>query len=240
MRSVVQLHSVTVSHRDAFALKEISMTVDAGEFVTVIGPNGAGKTTLLRVVNGLQQISGGSVLVMGINLNHHNGAGIRKRIGYVPQIVTVDPRLPISVREVVMMGRYGRIGILREPDGEDRKVVQDVIQLVGTSTLADRPIGHLSGGEQQKVAIARALAQQPHLLLLDEPTANLDLAAQKDITQLVDRIYAREGLTVILVTHLIDRIPESCSRVILLKDGRLKVDGEPSKVLTEENLSSLY
>jgi len=179
MRSVVQLHSVTVSHRDAFALKEISMTVDAGEFVTVIGPNGAGKTTLLRVVNGLQQISGGSVLVMGINLNHHNGAGIRKRIGYVPQIVTVDPRLPISVREVVMMGRYGRIGILREPDGEDRKVVQDVIQLVGTSTLADRPIPQwaivnlLEGGpteaehEQHAIGVRVILARDSRQVVVE-------------------------------------------------------------------------
>jgi len=240
VKPAVELRNVSISHGKQFVLKEISLKINKGEFVAVIGPNGAGKTTLLKMINGLQEISAGFVNVMGFSVNHRNAHVIRKRIGYVPQIVSIDPRLPISVEEVVMMGRYGTMGILKRPGSRDREVVEKVMELTGTASLASRPIGHLSGGEQQKVAIARALAQQPGLLLLDEPTTNLDLAAQKDITQLVGRIYAQEELTILLVTHLIDRIPPSCSRAVLMKDGCLTTDGKPEAVLTEENLSSLY
>jgi ABC-type cobalamin/Fe3+-siderophores transport system ATPase subunit len=240
MKPAVELRNVSVRHGNQTVLKEISLTINEGEFVTVVGPNGAGKTTLLKMINGLQETSAGLVNVMGCNVNHHNGHVVRKRIGYVPQIVSIDPRLPISVQEVVMMGRFGRMGVLRRPGGTDREVVDGVMELTGTGSLASRPIGHLSGGEQQKVAIARALAQQPELLLLDEPTANLDLAAQRDIAQLVGQIYAQEELTIVLVTHFIDRIPPSCSRAVLMKGGCLTKDGKPETVLTEENLSSLY
>lgn len=240
MRPIAKLNDVSISHPGGFALKRIFLTINEGEFVAVMGPNGAGKTTFLKVINGLQRITAGSVDVMGVSVNHHNGHVVRKRIGYVPQIVSVDPRLPISVQEVVMMGRYGRMGIMRRPGRRDRQVAEEVMELTGIRGLAKRPIGHLSGGEQQKVAIARALAQQPELLLLDEPTTNLDLAAQKDIARLVEEIYGKEDLTIILVTHLIDRIPLSCSRVVLMKDSSLLEDGNPEAILTEENLSSLY
>ncbi|RKY70307.1 MAG: ABC transporter ATP-binding protein, partial [Candidatus Latescibacterota bacterium] len=166
----VELEKVTVSYRENVALKEVTLRIKEGEFLAVIGPNGAGKTTLLTTINGLGKVISGTVRVFGRELSRWNVLKIRKEIGYVPQELPIDPRSPVSVREAVMIGRAGRIGLLRRPGREDINLVESVMELTGIKHLAERPIGHLSGGERQKVSIARALAQEPKILLLDEPT----------------------------------------------------------------------
>ncbi len=169
----VEIREAVVSYREDVALRGVSLAVRRGEFVGIIGPNGAGKTTLLTLINGLATLLQGEVSVLGERLNRRSAGRIRTRVGYVPQSHNVDPRLPISVREVAMIGRYGRLGLLRRPGPTDRQVVASMLRLVGMDHLADRPIGHLSGGQQQRVAIARALAQEPEILALDEPTVGL-------------------------------------------------------------------
>jgi len=237
---VIQIEGAVVSYREEVALRAVSLGVRRGEFVGIIGPNGAGKTTLLTVVNGLGRLIEGRVRVLGRPLSRKDAPWIRARVGYVAQVQDIDPRMPVSVREVVMMGRSGRLGLLRRPNRTDWKVVEQMIGLVRMSHLADRPIGHLSGGEQQKVAIARALAQEPHLFLLDEPTANLDWRAQREILTLVKRIHSSQQLTTLFVTHDLNTLPRACDRVVLMKGGKIWQEGEPKAMLREEILSELY
>jgi ABC-type cobalamin/Fe3+-siderophores transport system ATPase subunit len=158
----------------------------------------------------------------------------------VAQAQNIDPRLPVSVRDAVMIGRYGLLGLFKRPGKNDWTIVDQVLELVGMSRLADRPIGHLSGGEQQKVAIARCLAQEPEIFLLDEPTVSLDWKAQADILQLVKLIHNSRHLTTIFVTHDLSALPTACNRVVLMKEGIIWGQGTPEAMLTDINLSKVY
>ena len=238
--TVINIKNAVVSYREDVALRNVSFKVKAGEFVGIVGPNGAGKTTLLTVVNGLGHLLHGRVWVLGHQLTRGNGHFLRKRVGYVAQVQNIDPRMPMNVREVVMIGRYGLLGLLRRPGKHDWKIVDDVLELVGMTHLARRPIGHLSGGEQQRVAIARCLAQEPELFLLDEPTASLDWKAKTDIMELVKLIHDSWHLTTLFVTHDLSSLPFACDRVVLMKDGLIWGEGSPEEVLTDDKLSQLY
>jgi ABC-type cobalamin/Fe3+-siderophores transport system ATPase subunit len=214
--------------------------VTAGEFVGIVGPNGAGKTTLLTVINGLGTPASGRVRVLGQTLKPGNGHGLRKRVGYVAQLQNIDPRMPMNVREVAMMGRYGRLGLFHRPGQHDWEIVDEMLELVGMSHLAGRPIGHLSGGEQQRVAIARCLAQEPDICLLDEPTASLDWRAKTEILELVKRIHYVRQLTTLFVTHDLGALPLACDRVVLMQGGLIRAQGAPQDVISDETLAELY
>ena len=238
--TVIDIESAVVSYREDVALRGVSLRVQPGDFVGIIGPNGAGKTTILTIINGMGKLLHGRVRVLGHYLTPGNGHSLRKRVGYVPQVHNIDPRMPMSVREVVMIGRYGILGFLRRPNGHDWKIVDDMLELVGMTHLAQRPIGHLSGGEQQRVAIARCLVQEPEIFLLDEPTASLDWRAKTDILELVKLIHNSRKLTTLFVTHDLSSLPIACDRVILMKDGLIWREGSPGGLLTDDNLSRLY
>jgi ABC-type Mn2+/Zn2+ transport system ATPase subunit len=235
----IRLEKAVVSYHDSIALRGISLSVYPGEFVAVIGPNGAGKTTLLTIINGLTRLTRGQIEVLGqpVNGHHHE---IRRKVGYVAQTETIDRRMPLSVREAVMIGRYGTIGLLKRPSRQDWSLVDRALEMVGMTRLASRPIGHLSGGEQQRTAIARCLAQEPAIFLLDEPTASLDWKAQTEILELVRRIHNEQKLTTLFVTHDLDTLPHTCDRVVLMKDGLVIGDGAPDTLVSVENLSRLY
>jgi ABC-type Mn2+/Zn2+ transport system ATPase subunit len=237
---VIDLENATVVYRNSYALRGVSLKVGAGEFVGIIGPNGAGKTTLLTVINGLTRLTGGECRVLGRDLSSGDGRSLRKAVGYVAQLESVDRRMPMTVRDVAALGRYGRLGFLRRPGPGDSAVVDEMLGLVGMRALADRPIGQLSGGEQQRVAIARCLAQEPQLFLLDEPTASLDWKAQSEILELVKRIHRERRVTTLFVTHDIDALPHTCDRVVLMKKGLVVGDGAPDSLISTENLSRLY
>jgi ABC-type Mn2+/Zn2+ transport system ATPase subunit len=237
---VIQIENAVVSFRESVALRGVSLSISQSEFVAIVGPNGAGKTTLLTVINGLAHLLQGRVQVLGKQMDGRVRHQLRKKVGYVAQVEIIDRRMPISVREVVMIGRYGLLGLLRRPSNHDWLLVDEALELVGMTHLASRPIGNLSGGEQQRVAIARCLAQEPNIFLLDEPTASLDWKAQTEILELVKRIHDERHLTTLFVTHDIDALPHTCDRVVLVKDGLIVGDGSPAKLISTESLSRLY
>jgi ABC-type cobalamin/Fe3+-siderophores transport system ATPase subunit len=240
INEIIQIDDAIVSYRENVALNGISLLIKAGEFVGVIGPNGAGKTTLLTLVNGLGRLVSGSVTVLGKPVNGSNRHELRKQVGYVAQVEIIDKRMPMSVREVVMLGRYGLLGLFRRPGKTDWTIVDETIEMVGLASLANRPIGHLSGGEQQRVSIARCLAQEPKIFLLDEPTASLDWKAQTEILEMVKRVHDERHLTTLFVTHDLDALPHTCDRVVLMRDGLIVGDGSPDKLISTESLSDLY
>lgn len=237
---IVSIQHVSVSFRENIALRDISVDIEEGAFVSVIGPNGAGKTTLITVINGLGNIRSGSVTVCGQALTRKNARTLRKSIGYVPQHVNIDVRSPISVREAVSIGRYGKNGLMRRWTAQDEAMVREAMHTVGIDHLAAKPIGHLSGGEHQKVSIARALAQEPRIILLDEPTSNLDPKSQDDVLRLVERIYRERRYTIVFVTHILGHIPAICSQVVLMKKGRILFSGGSDEGLREDRLTELY
>jgi ABC-type Mn2+/Zn2+ transport system ATPase subunit len=236
----IEIENATVSYRENVALKNISLRIKKNSFVLVVGPNGAGKTTLLTLMNGLGKLRSGTIKIFGKAVNFWNGNAIRREIGYVPQHILIDPRMPISVYDVVMLGRYGKIGLCRQPNATDRKIADDACELVDINHLRKKPIGHLSGGEMQKVSLARALAQEPKILMLDEPIANLDPRAQSDIIALIEQIYSEKKLVVLFVTHILNNVPRVCTDAVLIKDGHIIASGNIRDVFTKKLLSELY
>ena len=239
-KTIIDIENAVISYREDIALRGVSLKIEEGEFIGIVGPNGAGKTTILTAINGLGKLVNGRVWVLDHYLKPGNGHWLRKKVGYVAQIQNIESRMPVNVREVVMMGRYGIMGLLKRPTRADWKIVDEVLELVGMTHLSERPIGHLSGGEQQRVAIARCLAQEPQILLLDEPTASLDWKAKTDILQLVKFIHTTRHLTTLFVTHDLGALPIACDRVVLMKEGLIWDKGTPDEIILDNNLSQVY
>jgi zinc/manganese transport system ATP-binding protein len=230
--SIIELKNVSTVYEGERvpAIRDIDLTIESGEFVAIIGPNGAGKTTLLETINGLLPHTRGQVRVLGQDVARF-GPQLRSQIGYVPQEFQFDETTPVLVRDVVLMGRYGRIGLFRRPTAEDYVRVQEALELLGLAELAERPLGKLSGGQQQKVLLARALAKEPKILLLDEPFSYLDCAAREEVAELIARWHRERSLTVLIVLHDLEAIPRSCHRVVLLNGGRILHDGARERVV---------
>lgn len=230
---VVEFRNVTIRYAgDRPALADATFALARGERVAVVGPNGAGKSTLLKAIAGILAPSAGSVDVYGAV------AGGHICIGYVPQRSQVDWSFPVTVADVVLMGRVARIGLLRQAGRDDRRLVADSLAQVGMSALAGRQIGELSGGQQQRVFIARALAQEAELLLMDEPLTGLDVPSQEAIFNILDLLRAR-GLTVLVSTHDLQLAADRFDRLMLLR-RRIIGFGRAAEVLTPANLRQAY
>ncbi len=212
------------------AIKGINLTVKRNELVYVVGPNASGKTTLLETINGLLPPFNGKVSVFGLDVQS-NGRKVRCQIGYVPQDFMVKPGEPYTALDVVLMGRYGQIGFLHHPEEKDKKKALEAMKLIGIQELADRPMGKLSGGQQQKVMLARALAKNPKILLLDEPFSNLDPDSRGQIPSLITKLHKEKDLTTLIVTHDIHHMLDNCTRVIVVTGGKVTFDGTPEKAL---------
>lgn len=210
----VELHGVTVRYNGRLILENITLKIRTGSFVGILGPNGAGKSTLLKVILGLILPQEGKVLVFGQPPREQRRQ--RQLIGYLPQRPLTDPQFPVSALEVVLMGRYGLIGWGRRPRSRDYELARQLLSRVGMADKAERPIGELSGGEQQRVFIARALSVEPRLLLLDEPTISLDACAQDELYDLLRQLKEELGLTIIMVSHDIGAIAEHVEDIVCL------------------------
>lgn len=215
-------------------LDAVSFTIRGGERVAVVGPNGAGKSTLFKVIVGLLPHRTGDVLVHG----HSHHAGDCPSIGYVPQRDAVDWRFPVSVMDVVLMGRVREVGWLRRPGQRDRQAAQEALEQVGLAALARQPIADLSGGQQQRVFIARALAQRADVLLLDEPFSGVDVEAQAAIFEILDQL-RQQRVTVLISTHDLQTATTRFDRLLLL-NRRLLADGPAASVLTPDRLAAAY
>lgn len=202
------------------SLNQIDLTIEKGEFIVIKGPNGAGKTTLLETINGLLHFKG-DICVFGLDLKRHKTT-IRKRIGYVPQDFTVDMMTPFLVKDVVLMGRFGRIGLLKSPVKADYTIADNMMNLFSVYPLKDMPVGKLSGGQFQKVLIARALTAEPDILLLDEPFSNLDAQSCTTVSEKLSSLN-RKGLTILMVVHG-QSIPQSHNRIITIEEGKIVSD----------------
>lgn len=230
----LQMVNISARYDNRPVLSEVNFSLAPGERVAVVGPNGAGKSTLFKVIVGLMPHLTGDVLVHG----HSHHAGDCPAIGYVPQREAIDWNFPVSVADVVLMGRVKEIGWLRGPRREDREAARAALEQVGLAALAQRPISDLSGGQQQRVFIARALAQRADVLLLDEPFSGVDAEAQKTILQVLEQLRAL-AVTVIISTHDLQMASTWFDRVILLNQHIL-ADGPAQTTLTPDRLAAAY
>jgi len=226
--SALAVDRVDVALGSRLALREVSVTVDRGEFVALLGPNGAGKTTLLRTILGLLRPLSGEVTIEGIPVKPGSSA-----VGYVPQRHEFAWDFPISVAQVVMTGLTGRLGIFRRPGVAEWEAVADALDLVRMTDLADRPVGQLSGGQRQRVLVARALALRPSLLLLDEPFAGLDMPSQELLSALFIEL-AREGRAVLMTTHDLASALYSSDRIALLNQT-VVATGTPAELAKDSS-----
>ncbi len=236
MGYAVELENVTVRFQEVIALEGINLRVAKGEFVALIGPNGSGKTTLLKTVLGLLKPQTGKVRVFGQPPGQITGQG--ERVGYVPQAAQIDMRFPISVFDVVLMGRYGRVGLLRHPGRDDRAAAWRALERVGIASLAKRPIGRLSGGQRQRALVARALAVEPELLLLDEPTTGVDAGTTEGLFDLLKALH-QQGMTILVVSHDVGVVVQYVDQVACINQ-RLVAHGRPDTVLNGEVLECIY
>jgi ABC-type Mn2+/Zn2+ transport system ATPase subunit len=232
MEPLITFTNATLGYGSKVVLSGISFTILPGEYLGIVGPNGAGKTTIIRTILGSIPPIAGEVKV-------HSASGGDLRIGYVPQRDTIDYVLPYTVREVVMMGRYRQIGLLRRPGAEDREVVKKSLAHAAVDGLADRPFRDLSGGQKQRVLIARALATQPEMLILDEPTNGMDLPSRISVLDLINELHQERRLTVIMISHLLDDMANHVKRIALVEPNFFQI-GHVDEVLTAKNLSTLY
>jgi len=228
--AAVEISGVWFSYGDQPVLREVNLHIGAGERVCVVGPNGGGKTTLLKLMLGLLRPDRGRVRVLG-----QSPAAGRRRIGYAPQHAVFDPSFPVSVMDVVLMGRLGRAAAMGPFRKADRQAAARALGEVGLGDLAGRGFAALSGGQRQRVLIARALAGEPELLLLDEPTANLDLGVEAEFNQLLQRLSDR--LTLMIVSHDVGFVSQLTSKVVCVY-GTVAV--HPTDELTGEMMKDLY
>lgn len=233
----IQLSGVSAGYQASPVLNNISLVIEPGDFVGVIGPNGCGKSTLLKVILGLIKPASGQV-----KLGDMPPEKMRRKVGYLPQLTQIDFNFPASVWDVVMMGRFGlRHGFLdqiRPISEKDKKVTREALDRVGLADLADRPIGQLSGGQRQRAFIARAIAQEPEVLLLDEPITGVDITSQHALLHLLEELNSR-GITIISTTHDLNCVASSFNRVVCL-NHKLIAEGPPNQVLTQEILNETY
>jgi iron complex transport system ATP-binding protein len=234
----IDIRKVSFRYTDQWVIEDLSFHVDRGEFCGIIGPNGSGKTTLLKILYGLIYPQKGLVFIDGGELRRMKRSDIAKKIAVLPQDTQIS--FPFTALEVVLMGRSPYLGRLQFEGREDFEIAERAMRLTDTLHASRRPINELSGGERQRILIARALAQEPEIILLDEPTSNLDINHQVEFYDLISRLNREKRLTILTVSHDINLASEYCRKIILLKAGRIFKMGSPKEVVVEESIRQVY
>jgi iron complex transport system ATP-binding protein len=224
--------------RTAFVLTDVSLALAPGEVLGVVGPNSAGKTTLIRLITRVLEPQRGEVRFDGVASPRLLRAALARQVAVVPQ--DLPPALPFTVEQLVLMGRYPHAPRRFFESAEDRRIARQAMARTGVGELAAAPVATLSGGERQRAILARALAQEPRLLVLDEPTAHLDLRHQVETVRLLRHINREQGTAVILVSHDLNLAAEVSDRLLLLARGRVEALGAPEDVLDPERLGRVY
>src|SRR5512147_1644142 len=228
MSAPITFDDVTLAYGKRRIFSNLSFEIRRGDFLGLVGPNGAGKTTILRALLGsLTPISGTVTRAPTL------------RFGYVPQRDSVDYNFPLKVLDVVLMGRYDRIGLMRRPSNADRDLAHEALAHVGIGHLAEQQLGALSGGQKQRALIARALVGQPNVLILDEPTNGMDLVSTTQILGLVRELHERDNLTVLMVSHALNEVANYVNRIALVVERGFRV-GTVADIMTESVLTQMY
>ncbi len=236
--SALQARGVDFSYGRGAVLRGIGVEIRPGERVALIGPNGSGKTTLLRLLSGFLRPDLGEVRLGGRRLTGYSRREVARRVAVVPQ--TLEVPFAFTVEELVLMGRTPYMSPWGGPGPGDVAVVREAMERTGVSFLEDRPYPELSGGERQRVLLALALAQEPQILLLDEPTAHLDINHQVEVLDLVRALNRDSGLTVAAAMHDLNLAALYFGRLLLLEDGRIVADGPPQEVLEEQRIARAF
>ncbi len=232
---ILEIKNLEVRYRDEIALSGINLKIKEGDFVAILGPNGAGKSTLLKAVLGIIKPSKGKIKIFGKSITELD----RKLIGYVPQYMSENSAIPLRVIDIVKMGRYPHLGVLRYLKSGDYEKVDEIIDFLNINDIKNKLFSELSGGQKQRVLIARALVNEPKLLILDEPTTGLDVNSSEGLYGMLNNLHKKYKLTILLVTHDAMAVSDMVSSVACLNKN-IAVHGKPEEVLTGENLQCLY
>jgi iron complex transport system ATP-binding protein len=238
MAELYQVQQLSFRYGAVPVLQGIAFVTTAGEIIGIIGPNGSGKTTLLKLLSAILKPETGEIKFEGVDIRRWSRHDLAQKVAVVPQETIF--LYPYTVLEIVLMGRAPFTSLLGFDRPEDLQIARESLEQVGLLSMADRPIQALSGGERQMVIIARALTQQPKVLLLDEPTAYLDIRHQQKIYNLLTRLNKEHGLTVVVVSHDLNLAGQYCHRLMMLSEGKTVADGTPEKVLTKERIEAVY
>ena len=247
-KNIIEVKDISFSYHHDEVLKDISLDVHKGDYIGIVGPNGAGKTTLIKIILGLLKPAKGSIKFFGEDINQFKNWS---KVGYVPQKATnFDVNFPATVKEVVAMARFAKKGLFHYTNKEDEKIIEESLKQVDMFDYKDRLIGDLSGGQQQRVFIARALAVQPEVIFLDEPTTGIDKKSQDEFYDILRKLNTELNLTLILVTHDVDRITKEAMHIAcvdrtlvchtsseeFLKEGEsINISGQNVKIITNHH-----
>ncbi|MCF8094651.1 MAG: ABC transporter ATP-binding protein [Desulfobacteraceae bacterium] len=238
MTAAVHAETISAGYGQEPVLREVSFSVQRGECFIIIGPNGSGKTTLMKILTGLHRADSGRIFIDGSEVGDYKRSELARKMAFVPQQVPMD--FPFLVKDVVLFGRSPHLGTFGLESAGDRALARRAMEFTEVDNLAERRIDQLSGGERQRVFIARAICQEPEIMLLDEPTAALDIAHQLKVMDLMEKMKLEKQITVVMVSHDVNLAAMYSDTLLLINHGRIVQAGPPAKVLTYGTLEKAY
>lgn len=236
-KNIISVNNVSFSYGSNRVLTDVNLSIHQGDYLGIVGPNGSGKTTLLKIILGLLQPGSGEITLFDQPIDKFR---MWSKIGYVPQkAVNFDQNFPVTVEEVVLMGRFSQLGLLRYPGKKDKKIAREALEVVNMQDYKNQLIGDLSGGQQQRVFIARAIAAKPEVIFLDEPTVGVDVKTQEEFYSLLSKLNKQMDLTLVLVSHDIDVVTNEVTEVAGINQT-VVFYGPPEEFIKSDYLATLY